>query len=89
MEEKKIREVMKILNAWNPLGERASTIQDLEGYRTEAIDILFHVNSKSSESHIQKVVLKVLNEAFDLSLSRDECIDPAKRIFDLLKDELE
>ena len=33
-------EVAKILNEWNPLGDDAKTIKDLNDYRTEAMDII-------------------------------------------------
>ncbi len=41
--EDQIRKTMDLLTTWNPLGDRAMTIGDLDNYRTEAIDILFHL----------------------------------------------
>jgi hypothetical protein len=40
-----IRKAQDILSEWNPLGDRASSIHDLNAYHTEAIDILFHLDS--------------------------------------------
>jgi hypothetical protein len=83
--ESKIQSVMKILSAWNPLGKRSRNIEDLDGYRTEAIDILFHIDLlKLTEANTLRIVQEVLNEAFDLALSKSECIEPAKKIYDML-----
>ncbi len=85
MEEKQIQEVMKILSNWNPLGNRATTIPDLDGYRTEAIDILFEIHVSLKRSNILDIIREVLNQAFDLVLDKDECSEPAKQIFEILK----
>ena len=42
--EADIRNAAQILANWNPLGDRASEVEDLNGYRTEAEDILFHIH---------------------------------------------
>lgn len=47
MDEQHIEKVKLLLTEWNPLGEKASQITDLENYETEAIDILFYINKKS------------------------------------------
>ena len=39
-EDEKIIEMSKILTAWNPLGERAAAMKDLNNYHTEAVDII-------------------------------------------------
>jgi hypothetical protein len=44
IEDYEIEEVAKILTEWNPLGDDAKKIKDLNGYRTEAIDIIFNLN---------------------------------------------
>ncbi|OQA95656.1 MAG: hypothetical protein BWY22_02103 [Bacteroidetes bacterium ADurb.Bin217] len=41
MTQLQIDKVKKILIEWNPLGNRAKEISDLNNYETEAIDILF------------------------------------------------
>ena len=40
MKDETIETVAKILEKWNPLGENANSIKDLDGYRVEAIDII-------------------------------------------------
>ena len=37
------QKVMSLLVEWDPLGDRANSILDLDNYRTEAIDILFQL----------------------------------------------
>jgi len=86
MEEKKIQKVMKILSDWNPLKDRVATVSDLDGYRTEAIDILFQINLRLPKSNVLNIVRTVLTQAFDLALDKNECIKPAKRISEILKE---
>ena len=45
MDETQIIKVAEVLSEWNPLGNEARNIPDLDGYRTEAIDIIvmFHL----------------------------------------------
>ena len=40
MKDELISSISNILTEWNPLGEKSSTITDLEGYKYEAMDIL-------------------------------------------------
>jgi len=83
MDERTIEKVKKILTQWNPLGERASFIEDLNEYQTEAIDILFHLNFSKSHSEATNVVQTVLNQAFDLELTREDCQAEAYKIWKL------
>ena len=46
MKKKHIERLKNILGEWNPLGDMASQISDLEYYETEVMDILFHINKK-------------------------------------------
>lgn len=46
MDDELIEKVKLILTEWNPLGDQASQIDDLDNYETEAIDILFYLNKK-------------------------------------------
>jgi len=64
MNEELIEKVKAILTEWNPLGDLASTVEDLNNYEIEAIDILFYVNKKSSVQKINKVMVEVLSQAF-------------------------
>jgi len=84
MDEQEILKVANVLNTWNPLGDRAIKIADLDGYRTEAIEIIYNSglrkNAKTSE-----IIMEVINEAFDLSLLESDCLEPAKKVNDILK----
>ena len=77
MSEEQIQKTMKILTTWNPLGDKSVQIPDLDNYRTEAIDILAHINDHSDPSI---GVRQVLNQAFNLNLSKDECKKAASEI---------
>ena len=77
MSEEQIQKTMKILTTWNPLGDKSVLIPDLDNYRTEAIDILAHINDHSDPS---MGVRQVLNQAFNLNLSKDECKKAASEI---------
>ena len=81
MQEKDIQSVMDILTKWNPLGEKAKNILDLNNYRTEAIDILFNIGLFQND--VVDVVQSVINGAFDLSLNKKECEKTAKEIFNI------
>jgi len=78
--EEKIRKTMDLLTTWNPLGDKAKTIRDLDNYRTEAIDILFNLQVADPSANPARIVQKVLNQAFDLSLSLEECADVGREI---------
>lgn len=84
MEEETIKAVMEILTEWNPLGERASQIKDLENYKTEAVDILMAL-SLFQNSHPADLIRSVLNQAFDLSLTSKECKKVASKITKILQ----
>jgi len=83
--EKHIQKVMQLLTAWNPLGDKVNNVEGLDGYRTEAIDILFHVNFQGPKTDPAKIVQTVLNQAFDLSLSFEECNDVGRKISEFLE----
>jgi hypothetical protein len=88
----KIEKIKGILTEWNPLGEKAKNLSDLDNYDTEANDIYFHFvseihfpKSKDSLKRVQKITKEVLNEAFNLWLNDKECENPAKKIMEILK----
>jgi hypothetical protein len=85
MNEQHIQEVAAILQSWNPLGERAATVRDLDGYRTEAIDLIFALDVMTDRASPAKVLMELLNEAFDLTLNIDECKSPAQQIVAVLR----
>ena len=77
--DEQIEQVARVLSEWNPLGTRASTIPDLDGYRTEAIDILCNLKMFGS-ANPAATVQDILKGAFEISLPIDECRDAASRI---------
>lgn len=85
MEDFEISEVAKVLCEWNPLGDDAERVNDLDGYKIESIDILFELEMSSmNNAHVRKVVMQVLNEAFDIELTENDCSDAANRIIGIL-----
>jgi len=85
MEDYEVSEVARILNEWNPLGDDAEIVDDLDGYKTESADILFELEmGRISNARIKKVVMQVLNEAFDIDLTENECSGAANRIIGVL-----
>jgi hypothetical protein len=84
MEDYEIEEVAKILTEWNPLGDDAKKIKDLNGYRTEAIDIIFNLEINKNRANAENIVMEVLSQAFDLYLTKNECIDPTQKILNVL-----
>jgi len=85
MEDYEISAVAKVLSEWNPLGDDAERVNDLDGYKTESIDILFELKmSNMNNTRVKKVVMHVLNEAFDIELTENECSDAANRIIGVL-----
>ena len=78
--DKQIEQVMSVLTKWNPLGNMASSISNLDDYRTESIDILFNIDMSDSTKNVARSVQNVLNEAFDLDLSLEDCREAAEEI---------
>jgi len=84
VKEETIVKVAAILNDWNPLGERASSVDRLEGYRTEAIDIIDTYRLMRGNDKIAAVTKQVLEQAFNLNLTQNEVEIPAKKIASVL-----
>ena len=80
MQQHEIEEVAKVLSDWNPLGVAAERVADLNGYKTEAIDIISVLLVTGGSQPAERVVMQVLNQAFGLSLTPSECSTPAKSI---------
>jgi hypothetical protein len=68
MQEWEIEEVARALNEWNPRGEAAGKVKDLNGYRTEAIDIIAIWPSRPNPQRAAKIVMEVLTGAFSIYL---------------------
>jgi len=84
MTEEQISAVANVLAQWNPLGEGARNVADLDGYRVEAIDIIFALKVRGNTRNPERIVMEVLNQAFDLSLTPQSCISPAREITAIL-----
>ena len=83
MNEESIKAVANILNEWNPLGERASAVNNLNGYHTEAIDILSSLDQ--DQESIKRTVDAVLSEAFEIDLDETELRHYSQRIEQVIK----
>ncbi len=86
MDKRKINQVAEVLSEWNPLGDRAREVEELNGYRTEAVDIIFELDvlSVRGVEAVSRTVHQVLNQAFGLSLSDSECRQPTLQIVQVL-----
>lgn len=91
MEDEILEKVKQVLTKWNPLGEYASKIHDLNEYETEANDILFYIDFEITskrpvevKKQIQRLVMDVLTQAFKIDLTIEECRIPAERIYQIL-----
>jgi hypothetical protein len=80
VDEVQISKVAAVLAEWNPLGSRADTVSDLDGYRIEAIDIIMALGVFRSFDAPEKTVCNILNQAFDLSLKPTDCVVHARKI---------
>ena len=60
MEESDIKAAAQSLSRWNPLGDNASQISDLDGYRTEAIDIISSLTFFKGKSTTPEIINQVL-----------------------------
>ena len=78
--DEQIESVKEILTRWNPLGDEAEAVGDLDNYRTEAIDILAELAMSRPGVRAQVIVQTVLNQAFNLSLTVDDCRQAADEI---------
>ncbi len=85
MDEEHIEKIKQILTDWNPLGERAKQVPDLDNYETEAIDILFYIDKKSSSNYINKIMVEIITEAFNVDLDLKETKKYADRIREIIK----
>jgi len=91
MEDEILKKVKHVLNDWNPLGEYACKIHDLNEYEIEANDILFYIDFEITskrplevKKQIQKLVKDVLTQAFNIDLTNEECRIPTEKIYQIL-----
>jgi hypothetical protein len=86
-----LKEIMKVLNDWNPLGNQAKSIPDLNEYESEANDIIYFYDDdlqfpkyKDKRTKVLKVVRAIINEAFNLNMTEEECKIPSEKIYHIL-----
>lgn len=84
MNEKHIKKLKVILSEWNPLGDMASQISDLDDYETEATDILFHINKKNTVEQISKMIKTVLEQAFGINVDNEKSIAVANEVHSMI-----
>ena len=70
MSEELIKSISQVLSEWNPLGKKAESISDLEGYICEATDILSVI--RILKEPVEKAVSDVITQAFGIELSEAE-----------------
>lgn len=89
MDDKLIKQVQQILTEWNPLKELSHTIENLDDYETEAIDIvsILQIEGKVTASKTEGITREILNGAFNLYLSKEECREPSFRIYTSIKND--
>lgn len=80
MNKKHIERLKDILSEWNPLGDMASQISNLENYEIEATDILFHINKKNSVEQISKMIKTVLGQAFGINVDSEKSLAVANEV---------
>ena len=84
MKESDIKAVAHSLSRWNPLGDNTSEIPDLDGYRTEAIDIISSLSFFRGKSSTSKAISEVLSQAFGLPLDETSVKNAAEEIESIL-----
>ncbi len=84
MNENQIAAVSNVLARWNPLGEKANSVSDLDDYRVEAIDIIMALEIRGKSVKPELIVMDVINQAFELSLTFQSCVALAQEIVAIL-----
>jgi hypothetical protein len=81
-EDEKATEIGKILAQWNPLGDGAADVNDLNNFESEAGDILWVMELYGYP--VKKAVSEVLQEAFLIDLAKKELEHYSNRIKSIL-----
>jgi len=91
VEDQKTEEIKTILTDWNPLGSKAAQVEDLNDYEAEANDIIFFIDDGldfpkvgNEQKRITKIVKEILNEAFNLWLTEEDCKEPSIKIMNVV-----
>ena len=70
MTDELISSIASILSEWNPLEDKAFTIDDLEDYKYEAMDVLSTI--EITKASVENAVSQVLTQAFNITLKESE-----------------
>ena len=84
MDEEKILKVAKILDEWNPLGDAENTVDQLDGYHVEAIDIIETIQIYGGKNKVEKAISEVLAQAFNIDLDKKLLSKASKDVADIL-----
>lgn len=84
MLEEQITQVAKILEEWNPLGEAANAVEQLDGYRYEAMDIISTIKIVKGSSKVKESIEQVLSQAFHIELDQNALNEVAKKVEEIL-----
>ncbi|HXV20352.1 MAG TPA: DUF1871 family protein [Desulfuromonadales bacterium] len=88
MNQDTISKIAAILEAWNPLGERAGNVEGLDGYKYEAIDIISTIRVINGEDKYNRAIKQVLGQSFDLEIEETKLREVSKKIEAILKGEI-
>jgi len=80
MDEVIVNRIAKVIEEWNPLGEKANSIEGLEGYRYEAMDIISGSKILSKSQSVKESIYNVLTQAFHIELDDAQLSKAAKKI---------
>ncbi|MFM9825623.1 hypothetical protein [Flavobacterium sp.] len=84
MNDNQIEQVKQILTEWNPLGEFAVNVPELNNYDTEAKDLASYIDKKSSVKKIDQILTEILEQAFDFPLNLEESLLYASKIKNII-----
>jgi hypothetical protein len=86
MDNIQIEKVKQVLVEWNPLGDQAYKVKDLENYQIETVDLLFYIDKKSSIDRINKIMNDIMSEAFGVYHDLNKTRKFAEKIRKILND---
>ena len=79
-----IIEIAKVIETWNPLGASANSVDSLDGYKYEAMDIFSCCEIMPGQNKVAAATKEVLEQAFGLSLNQREVEEAAKEILEIM-----
>lgn len=85
IDKMQIKAIQKVLTDWNPLGEYAKRFKDLDNYYAESIDLLFYIDKKSSPALINKLMIEIIEEAFNVNVDPKGSMEYALKIRQIVK----